>query len=85
MRIQRPAIRGRELLDIISARQIVVRSAPPPSSLRRRRTAARLWGLTAQRGQTRRHSCRYWVSAPSTKPFCEGAKGASVHWALMPT
>jgi hypothetical protein len=32
MRIQRRAIGGHELLDVISARQIVVRSAPPPSS-----------------------------------------------------
>jgi hypothetical protein len=30
--MQRQAIRGCQLLDIISARQIVVRSAPPPSS-----------------------------------------------------
>jgi hypothetical protein len=32
--------------------------------LRLRRTAARLWGLTAQRDQTKRHSCLDWVSAP---------------------
>ena len=62
---QRQAIRGRELLDVISARQIVVRSAPAPSSPAPSAHRCAAWGLTAQRSQTKRHSCLYRVSAPS--------------------
>jgi hypothetical protein len=81
MSIQRQAIRGRDLLDVISARQIVVRSAPAPSSPAPSAHRCAAWGLTAQRSQTKRHSCLYGVLCAE----CRARAANEAAKALMPT
>ena len=58
--IERDPATGDPVVSVrTSSRPAELSSGPRPrrQALRLRRTAARLWGLTARRGQPKRHSC----------------------------